>query len=193
MTGDDTPIEVSRLPPGQHAVTDWPILDLGSVPRLDLAAWELTVDGLVENPIRWRWAEFQAQPLFRDTSDMHCVTAWSRFDNRWEGLSARHLLSVVRPRPEARHVLIHSRDGYTTNLSLPVFDDADVLLATTWEGQPLSADHGGPVRVVVPKVYLWKSAKWVKRIEFIERDRPGYWEARGYHNDGDPWTEQRYR
>lgn len=181
-----------RLPPGQHEVRDWPVLDLGIVPRVDTVTWELTVDGLVENPVRWTWADLAAQPAFESVSDMHCVTSWSRFDNRWRGVSARHLLSMVRPKPEARHVVFHAYDGYTTNLALEVFDDGDALLATHWEGQPISRDHGGPVRVIVPKIYLWKSAKWVKRLEFVADDRRGYWEVRGYHNEGDPWREERY-
>ncbi|WP_431859882.1 sulfite oxidase-like oxidoreductase [Azospirillum sp.] len=181
-----------RLPPGQHRTEGWPVLDLGILPRVDRSNWQLTVDGLVENPVTWRWDDLQAQPVFRHVSDIHCVTSWSRYDNHWEGVSARHLLSVVRPAPEARFVLFHSSDGYTTNLPLFVFDDEDVLLATSWEGEPIDRDHGGPVRVVVPKRYFWKSAKWVRRIEFLAEDKRGYWEVRGYHNDADPWKEERY-
>ena len=181
-----------RLPPGQHLTESWPVLDIGVLPRVDRSNWQLAVDGLVENPVTWRWDDLQAQPVFRSLSDIHCVTSWSRYDNRWEGVSARHLLSMVRPRPEARFVLFHSSDGYTTNLPLEVFGAEDALLATTWQGEPIDRDHGGPVRVVVPQRYFWKSAKWVKRIEFLAKDRRGYWETRGYHNEGDPWREQRY-
>ena len=181
-----------RLPPGQHLTESWPVLDLGILPRVDRSNWQLAVDGLVENPVTWRWDDLQAQPVFRSLSDIHCVTSWSRYDNRWEGVSARHLLSVVRPRPEARFVLFHSSDGYTTNLPLEVFGAEDALLATTWQGEPIDRDHGGPVRVVVPQRYFWKSAKWVKRIEFLAEDKRGYWETRGYHNEGDPWREERY-
>lgn len=181
-----------RLPPGQHLTDAWPVLDLGVLPRVDRGNWRLTVDGLVDNPIAWGWDDLQAQPVFHHVSDIHCVTSWSRYDNRWEGVSASHLLSVVRPAAAARFVLFHASDGYTTNLPLAVFDDDDVLLATGWEGQPIDRDHGGPVRVVVPKRYFWKSAKWVKRIEFLAEDRRGYWEVRGYHNEGDPWREERY-
>lgn len=196
-TGRDTPPGKdtdgrNRLPPGQREVRNWPVLDLGVQPDIAPEDWELTVDGLVEHPIRWRWSDFQAQPVFKDVSDIHCVTSWSRFDNHWEGVSARHLLSVVKPKAEATHVIFHSYDGYTTNLKLSMFDDADVLLATTWEGAPIPREHGGPVRVVVPKFYFWKSAKWLRRIEFSDRDQPGFWEVRGYHNEGDPWTEERY-
>lgn len=186
------PINPQRLPPGQREVKNWPVLDLGIQPEIPLDAWELTIDGLVAHPVTWGWADFRTQPPFEDVSDIHCVTAWSRYDNHWEGVSARHILSVVKPRPEARHLVFHSYDGYTTNVALSVFDDADVLLAHSWEGKPISTEHGGPVRVIVPKFYFWKSAKWIKRIEFVAEDRPGFWEERGYHNEGDPWTEQRY-
>ncbi|WP_207460427.1 sulfite oxidase-like oxidoreductase [Azospirillum sp. SYSU D00513] len=192
LTGEQADPSRERLPPGQRRVDDWPVLDLGITPRLDTGNWRLTVDGLVENPVGWRWADFQAQPQERFLSDIHCVTTWSRYDNHWEGVSARHLLSVVRPRPEARFVVCHSADGYTTNLPLDAFADEDVLLATTWEGEPISLDHGGPVRVIVPKLYFWKSAKWITRLELTADDHPGYWEVRGYHNEADPWKEERY-
>lgn len=181
-----------RLPPGQREVRNWPVLDLGVQPEIDLETWELVVDGAVENPIRWRWEEFRAQPMARMVSDIHCVTAWSRYDNRWDGVAALHLLSLARPRAEARHAVFHSYDGYTTNLELADFADEDVILAHSWEGKPLTLDHGGPVRVVVPKRYFWKSAKWVQRIEFAVADKPGFWETRGYHNEADPWKEERY-
>ncbi|AWK88070.1 sulfite oxidase-like oxidoreductase [Azospirillum thermophilum] len=192
LTGTTADPARDRLPPGQRLVEDWPVLDLGVQPRVTTGNWSLTVDGLVENPLRWSWDDFQAQPQERFLSDIHCVTTWSRYDNTWQGVSARHLLSVVRPKPEARFVLFHAYDGYTTNVALEDFAADDVLLATSWEGQPISRDHGGPVRVVVPKLYFWKSAKWVKRIELLAEDRKGYWEVRGYHNHADPWTEERY-
>lgn len=192
LTGASADPRHDRLPPGQHLTAAWPVLDLGIVPNLDPSRWSLTVDGLVERPLQWSWADLTAQPVFRIVTDIHCVTTWSRYDNTWEGVSARHLLDLVRPTPEAAFVLFHSFDGYTTNLPLSAFDDDDTLLATGWEGEPISLDHGGPVRVVVPKLYFWKSAKWVKRIEFLAHDRPGYWEQRGYHNHGDPWREERY-
>lgn len=192
LTGTAADPGRDRLPPGQRLTESWPVLDLGILPRVDTGNWSLTVDGLVENPVRWSWEDFQAQPQVEDVSDIHCVTTWSRYDNRWQGVSAKHLLSVVRPKPEARHLLFHSYDGYTTNLALDAFDDADALLAARWQGEPIDRDHGGPVRVVVPKRYFWKSAKWVKRIEVLAADQPGYWEVRGYHNEGDPWTEERY-
>jgi Sulfite oxidase and related enzymes len=192
LTGETADPQRDRLPPGQRLVEDWPVLDLGIVPRVTTENWTLAVDGLVENPITWSWADFQAQPQERFLSDIHCVTTWSRYDNHWEGIGTRRLLEIVRPKPEARVVVCHSSDGYTTNLPLEAFAAEDALLATTWEGQPISRDHGGPVRVVVPKLYLWKSAKWVKRLEFLASDRRGYWEVRGYHNEADPWKEERY-
>lgn len=191
MTGHAAP-RAQRLPPGQREVKNWPVLDLGVQPEIARDQWQLTIDGLVANPTRWDWTQFNSQPAFSDVSDIHCVTAWSRYDNHWDGVSARHILDVVKPLPEARHIVFHSYDGYTTNVSLSVFDDADVLLAHHWEGQPITTEHGGPVRVIIPKFYFWKSAKWVNRIEFVAEDRPGFWEVRGYHNEGDPWTEQRY-
>ena len=192
LTGETADPAAERLPPGQRLVQNWPVLDLGIKPKIALETWRLTVDGLVENPLSWSWPEFQAQPQVLSTSDIHCVTAWSRYDNRWEGVSARHLLELVRPRPEARHIVFHAHDGYTTNLPLTAFDDEGVLLASKWEGAPLAPEHGGPVRVVVPKLYFWKSAKWVKRLEFVAEDRKGFWEVRGYHNEADPWKEERY-
>lgn len=191
LTGAAAP-RAQRLPPGQREVKNWPVLDLGVQPEVPTDRWALRIDGLVEHPTTWNWADFRRQPAFQDVSDIHCVTAWSRYDNHWEGVSATHVLAVVKPLPAARHVIFHSYDGYTTNVALPVFGDTDVLLAHGWEGKPITTDHGGPVRVIIPKFYFWKSAKWVNRIEFVAEDRPGFWEERGYHNEGDPWTEQRY-
>ena len=181
-----------RLPPGQHLVRDWPVLDLGLLPEVAEKDWRLRVDGLVENAIDWGWDDFLAQPPFSDVSDIHCVTAWSRFDNQWDGVSARHILALAKPKPEARFVVFHSYDDYTTNLPLADFDDDDVLIAHSWQGNKLPREHGGPARAIVPKLYFWKSAKWVKRIEFLARDRPGFWEEHGYHDRGDPWNDERY-
>lgn len=181
-----------RLPPGQRETPDFPVLDLGDQPNLSTRDWNLSVGGMVANPIRWDWATFMAQPQTTITTDIHCVTSWSRYDNAWTGVSARHLLSVVRPKPEAKFLLFRSYDGYTTNLPLARFDDDDVLLAHSWQGKPLDRDHGGPVRAMVPKLYFWKSAKWLRHITFSDRDMPGFWEMRGYHNDGDPWKQERY-
>ncbi|MEO5374543.1 MAG: sulfite oxidase-like oxidoreductase [Alphaproteobacteria bacterium] len=181
-----------RLPPGQRQVRDWPVLDLGVQPSLSLADWRFSVGGAVEAPLSWDWEAFMAQPQVTLTTDIHCVTTWSRFDNQWTGVSARHLLSLVRPRAEARFVVMRSHDGYTTNVPLAAFAAADVLLAHTWQGQPISREHGGPMRAVIPGLYFWKSAKWLRHITVLENDAPGYWEVRGYHNNGDPWSEERY-
>jgi len=192
LTGRRVRPDAERLPPGQRRVENWPILDLGIQPDVPLDRWRLEVDGLVENPIGWNWESFRAQPQFRDVSDIHCVTQWSRYDNRWEGVSAKHLIAVARPKPEAKFLLFTSYDDYTTNLPLADFDDEDVLLAHSWQGKPISRDHGGPVRAIVPKLYFWKSAKWIRRITFMAEDRAGFWEQHGYHRHGDPWTEERY-
>jgi len=181
-----------RLPPGQHVVRDWPVLDLGVQPAVPLDRWELRVFGVVAEQVTWDWAGFQALPQRRETTDIHCVTTWSRYDNQWEGVATRDLLAVVQPKPEARFVVLHSHDGYTTNLPLEDFAAEDAILAHSWQGAPLPVAHGGPMRLIVPHLYLWKSAKWLHRIEVLAGDRPGYWEERGYHDRGDPWTEQRY-
>jgi DMSO/TMAO reductase YedYZ molybdopterin-dependent catalytic subunit len=181
-----------RLPPGQREVKNWPVLDLGVQPDIPPAKWRLDVDGLVETPVSWSWKDFAAQPQARIVSDIHCVTAWSRFDNRWEGVSTRELLELVKPKPQANFVIQHSYDGYTTNVPMEYFASDDVLLACKWEGKPIPREHGGPVRLVLPKLYFWKSAKWLTRLEFVEFDKPGFWELRGYHDRGDPWMEERY-
>jgi DMSO/TMAO reductase YedYZ molybdopterin-dependent catalytic subunit len=182
----------NRLPPGQHITKGWPVLDLGVHPDVALTDWTLTIGGLVQEKVLWSWPQFLEQPHFRSTSDFHCVTTWSTFDNRWEGISFKHILSIVRPLPQVRFVLFSSYDGYTTNLPLEACDDDDVLLTYMWNDQPLPKEHGGPVRVIVPKRYAWKGAKWVKAITFAERDAPGFWEVRGYSQTGLPWEEDRY-
>lgn len=192
LTGGSVTEPLRRLPPGQRETEAWPVLDLGITPELTTVEWSLTVGGAVENPVRWSWADFLAQPQTEITTDIHCVTTWSRFDNSWKGVSARHLLTLVRPHAQARFLMFRSYDGYTTNLPLARFDD-DVLLAHSWQGAPLTREHGGPVRAVIPKLYFWKSAKWLRAITFLTEDSPGYWEARGYHDEGDPWKEERYR
>jgi DMSO/TMAO reductase YedYZ molybdopterin-dependent catalytic subunit len=192
LTGAPDVDHANRLPPGQRIVTNWPVLDLGIQPDVRRDEWRLTIDGAVANPIEWDWATLMAQPGFEDVSDIHCVTQWSRYDNCWAGVSAQHLLSVVRPLPNAAHLVLHGYDGYTTNVRLEDFAADDCLLAHSHDGAPISRQHGGPVRLIMPRYYLWKSAKWLKRIEFLPVDRPGFWETRGYHNQGDPWQEQRY-
>lgn len=192
LTGKTGDRMVERLPPGQRLVETWPVLDLGIQPHIPKEQWSLTIDGLVDNPVVWTWDDFMAQPQFEDVSDIHCVTQWSRYDNRWNGVSTRHILEVVKPRPEVRHVVLHSYDGYTTNVTLEHFSDEDCLVAHTHDGQQITREHGGPARLVIPKFYFWKSAKWIRRIEFVAQDKPGFWEVRGYHNEGDPWNEDRY-
>ena len=192
LTGRVSRPEAERLPPGQHLVRDWPVLDLGEHPAITRENWRLLIGGAVENPAVWEWTDFERQPQTRSLSDIHCVTSWSRYDNEWGGVATRDLLAVVEPTPEAGFVLFHSYDGYTTNLTLEDFAGENALLAHSWQGQPLTRDHGGPVRLVVPHLYFWKSAKWLKRIEFLAEDHPGFWEVNGYHNRGDPWREERY-
>jgi len=181
-----------RLPPGQRLVTDWPVLDLGAEPHVTPEKFRLDVDGVVENKLSLRWDEYLALPRAETLSDIHCVTQWSRYDNLWKGVPARALLGIVKPKPDAKHVIFHSYDGYTTNIRLDQFDQPEVFLADEWEGKPLTRAHGGPVRMLVPRLYLWKSAKWLRRIQFTISDHPGFWEVRGYHNNGDPWLEERY-
>jgi DMSO/TMAO reductase YedYZ molybdopterin-dependent catalytic subunit len=154
--------------------------------------WRLRVEGLVQAPVRLTLPEFMALPQTELVNDIHCVTQWSRYDNQWKGVAARALLEIVRPKPETRHVVFHSFDGYTANLRLEQFDQPDVFLVHEWEGNPLSGAHGGPVRMLIPRLYFWKSAKWLRRIQFTISDHPGFWEQRGYHNNGDPWQEERY-
>jgi DMSO/TMAO reductase YedYZ molybdopterin-dependent catalytic subunit len=192
LTGKMSRPETERLPPGQHLTKDWPTLDLGMTPQVSRERWRLDVYGAVENTIFWNFSEFLGQKQTRFISDIHCVTTWSRYDNQWEGLATHDLLMACRPREEARFVVLHSSDGYTTNLALEDFAAEDALLAHSWSGKPLTMEHGGPVRLVVPHLYFWKSAKWLKAIEFLDKDAPGFWEVRGYHNRGDPWAEQRY-
>jgi DMSO/TMAO reductase YedYZ molybdopterin-dependent catalytic subunit len=192
LTGVRGTRTVDRLPPGQRLVRDWPVLDLGVQPVISRERFRLIVDGLVEAPMVLDWDGLMALPQSEAVSDIHCVTAWSRYDNRWSGVRAIDLLAAVRPRPEAQYVLFQASDGYTTNVPLAAFAADDVMLAHAWDGAPLDRRHGGPLRVVIPKLYFWKSAKWVRRITFAAEDQPGFWETRGYHNHGDPWMEERY-
>jgi DMSO/TMAO reductase YedYZ molybdopterin-dependent catalytic subunit len=192
LTGHTDAAHLSRLPPGQKEVKNWPVLDLGVQPEVKPENWRLQVLGLVENPVALTLPQFHELPQTEIVSDIHCVTAWSLYDNRWQGVTSRALLDLVKPKANARHIVFHSYDGYTTNVKRDVFAEPDVLLAHRWNGLPIAREHGGPVRVVIPKRYFWKSAKWVTRIVFHEEDKPGFWETRGYHNEGDPWKEQRY-
>ncbi len=192
LTGMVSRPEDSRLPPGQHLVKNWPILDLGQTPRVPKEVWRLDIAGLLEKPQSWDWKAYMAQPQTKKISDIHCVTSWSRYDNHWDGVTTHDLLEAVQPHDSVKHVLLTSNDGYTTNLTLEDFASPEAIVAHSWEGEPIPVDHGGPVRLIVPHLYFWKSAKWLRRIEFVERDHPGFWEVRGYHNRGDPWTEERY-
>ncbi len=192
LTGKIGAHGVDRLPPGQRLVENWPVLDLGIQPDVPKSEWTLTVCGDVENPLVWDWAAFESQPQVEDMSDIHCVTQWSRYDNRWQGVSTQHLIEIVKPMPGTTHVLLSSYDGYTTNVELAHFAEADCLIAHAHDGHPISREHGGPARLVIPRYYFWKSPKWLNKIEFANADKPGFWETRGYHNIGDPWLEQRY-
>lgn len=192
LTGRVGRPETDRLPPGQHLVKNWPVLDLGQQPSIALDTWKLEVRGLVETPLTLSWRDFQALEQSTFVSDIHCVTTWSRYDNKWKGVATRDLLDRAMPKTEANYVMLTSYDGYTTNLPLADFAAEDAILATAWEGQPLTADHGGPMRLIVPHLYFWKSAKWLRRIDLMPADRAGFWEMNGYHMFGDPWREQRY-
>lgn len=187
------PEKARRLPPGQSITYKWPVLHTGDAPSIDLATWRLRAWGAVEREVEWSWEEFLALPQTTMTSDMHCVTRWTRLDNRWDGVATRELLARVPVLPDARFVLVHAYGGYTTNLPLESFRAEDSILAHHHEGAPLSVEHGWPLRLVVPRLYLWKSAKWVHGIEFLAKDQLGFWEENGYHARGDPWREERYR
>ncbi len=183
-----------RLPAGQHRTRKWPVLHATTVPALQTEQWAIRIHGLVERPMEFMLAQFRELPRVKVFADFHCVTTWSRLGNLWEGVSVRSLLESAGVLPAARFAVIGGYDnGWTTNVPLSALLDADVLLADLHDGQPIDEDHGGPVRLVVPKLFAWKSAKWVNRIELTEQNIPGYWERAGYHNIGDPWREQRYR
>jgi DMSO/TMAO reductase YedYZ molybdopterin-dependent catalytic subunit len=185
-------VEAGRVPPGQTLTQKWPVLHYGSVPRVDLSRWRFRIFGLVEEPRELTWDEFTALPTASITRDIHCVTTWSRLDNTFTGVPFREVLKLIRPLPSATHVMVHAEYGFTTNLPLADLDRDDVLFATHHDGQELTPEHGWPMRLVVPHLYFWKSAKWVRGIEFIAQDRPGFWERNGYHMRGDPWREERY-
>ena len=181
-----------RLPPGQKLTTGFPVLDLGVQPEIPPSEWKLTLNGLVEKPAALSWSDFNALPQVEDTSDFHCVTTWSRYDCRWSGVAFTTLYELVQPKPEARFVYFTSYDGYSTNVALSACLDDDVLIATQFDGGPLAREHGGPARVIIPKLYAWKGAKFVNAITFLAEDKLGFWEVRGYSNTADPWKEERY-
>lgn len=180
------------VPPGQYVTEKFPVLTYGPTPKIDLNTWRFRVFGLVEEEIEWDWPGFICIGKTTVDSEFHCVTQWSRLQNTWEGVLFSDVMKHVRPKPAARYVMVHCYGGYTTNLPLDVLMDDDVLFAFGHDGEALPADHGGPLRLVVPKRYGWKSAKWVSGLEFMEKDAPGFWEVRGYHMDGDPWKEERF-
>jgi DMSO/TMAO reductase YedYZ molybdopterin-dependent catalytic subunit len=181
-----------RLPPGQSLTLKWPVLHAGSVPRFDAATWDFRVFGLVDAPLRLSWQEFSSLPHAEVLADMHCVTRWSRFDNHWGGILATELMSRVKLQPEARHVMVDAEHGYTANLPLADFLRPTTIFALSHDGEPLPEEHGYPVRLVVPHLYAWKSVKWVRGIELLAREEPGFWEENGYNIYGDPFKEQRY-
>jgi DMSO/TMAO reductase YedYZ molybdopterin-dependent catalytic subunit len=188
-----------RLPIGQHEVKNWPVLDLGEQPTVSLKDWKLEVSGLVEHPFTLKWEDFMTLPQVDDVSDFHCVTTWSRYENHWKGVRFRTIAELAVPMPDAAYVLCTGHDfapashiPYTTNLPLGRAIEDDVLLVHTWEGAPLPAEHGGPCRMITPKLYAWKGAKWIRKIEFLGDDRRGFWEERGYSNTAEPWFNDRY-
>ena len=181
-----------RVPPGQKLTEKWPALHYGSVPDIDISKWEFFITGLVEKEVRLSYQEFLALPQVKVFSDIHCVTGWTKLDNLWEGVSADEIKKLTRILPEARFVMVHAAGGFTTNLTLDDFFQPDVLFAVKHDGKPLTPEHGYPLRLVVPRLYFWKSAKWVIGVEFMAEDKRGFWEENGYHNHGDPWLEERY-
>jgi DMSO/TMAO reductase YedYZ molybdopterin-dependent catalytic subunit len=191
-TLDVRPSDRARIPPGQVRTAKWPVLHYGDVPAVDLATWRFEITGLVERPLRLTWDELRALPTQDTVCDIHCVTRWSRLDNRFTGVGVRQLLALARPTAEATFVMVRAEQGFTTNLPLADFDRPENLLAWQHDGADLTPEHGGPVRLVVPHLYFWKSAKWVRGLELRRSDAPGFWEQNGYHMRGDPWTEERH-
>ncbi|MBI4216921.1 MAG: sulfite oxidase-like oxidoreductase [Chloroflexi bacterium] len=181
-----------RIPPNQYQEQGFPVLHLGPIPTFDPATWDFRAEGLVERPLRLTWEEFRRLPSVVDASDFHCVTGWSRLDNRWEGVRFRAIAELAQVKPQAAFATILAEHGYTTSLPLAELMEEEVLFAWVWEGQPLTPEHGYPLRLVVPQKYAYKSAKWVRGVRFTARQEPGYWEARGYSNTADPWREERY-
>ena len=181
-----------RTPPGQRITKDWPVLHYGGVPRIDPSKWIFEISGLVKKERTLTYQEFLSLPRVTVYSDIHCVTGWSKLDNLWEGVSTSAIKDLVVVLPEAKFALVHAVGGFTTNLSLSDFFESDVLFAVKHNDTALTPEHGYPVRLVVPRLYFWKSAKWVVGVEFMKKDRRGFWESHGYHNRGDPWLEERY-
>jgi DMSO/TMAO reductase YedYZ molybdopterin-dependent catalytic subunit len=188
----DKGLDPARLPPGQYLTEKWPVLHAGTVPQTDLASWDFKVFGEVEEPLTLGYDELQALPQTEVTVDIHCVTRWSRFDTGFKGVHWRELAKLVRPRQTARYVLAHAEQGFTSNVPLEALENDDALIAWEADGEPLEPEHGWPLRLVVPSRYFWKSAKWLRGLELLSSDQPGFWERYGYHNDADFWQEQRY-
>ena len=183
-----------RVPPGQYDTgSGWPVLTAEATPRIEPEQWSVTVDGLVEQPTTWTWDDVHALPDSSYLGDIHCVTTWSKLDVAFRGVSVDLLLDAARPTADAAYVMVHASTGYTTNLPLADLVDGKAWLVWEYDGKPLPREHGGPVRLLVPHLYFWKSAKWVSRLEVMQHDRPGFWEQNGYHDRGDPWLEQRYQ
>jgi DMSO/TMAO reductase YedYZ molybdopterin-dependent catalytic subunit len=189
---EDLGIDPSRLPAGQYHTKRFPVLHAGSVPKVDLDEWDFTIDGLVGDPKRWTWDEVVSMPSSEIVADIHCVTKWSKFDTRWEGIPVRDIWAQIDPAPEATHVMVNAYHGFTANLPIEDFLSADALFAHTFDGEPLDPEHGYPMRLVVPHLYFWKSVKWVRGFTLMSEDAPGFWERNGYHMYGDPFKEQRY-
>lgn len=181
-----------RIPPGQKATEKWPVLHYGSIPDIDISKWTFTISGLVANEIKLSYSEFSSLERVKVLSDIHCVTTWSKMDNIWDGVSSTTIKGMAQILPEARFVIVHAAGGFTTNLALDDFLETDVLFVLKHNDEILTPEHGYPVRLVVPRLYFWKSAKWVTGVEFVTEDKPGFWESHGYHNHGDPWQEERY-
>ena len=185
-------LDPSRLPPGQYLTEKWPVLHAGSVPQVDLATWDFRVYGEVDNPISLSYDALRSLPQTEITTDIHCVTRWSRFDTSFRGVHWRDLAELVRPRDSARFVVAHAEQGFTSNVPLEALEDDNALVAWETDGEPLTPDHGWPLRLVVPSRYFWKSAKWLRALELLDHDQPGFWERYGYHNEADFRQEQRY-
>ena len=188
----DAGYDPARLPPGQYLTEKWPVLHAGTVPKVDLATWDFRVWGEVENPIQLSWDELRQLPSTEVTVDIHCVTRWSRFDTTFRGVHWRDVAELVRSKPSARFVVAHAEQGYTSNLPLETIEAEDALIAYEADGEPLTPDHGWPLRLMVPSRYFWKSAKWLRGLELLDHDQPGFWERYGYNNNADYWKEERY-
>jgi DMSO/TMAO reductase YedYZ molybdopterin-dependent catalytic subunit len=185
-------LDPTRLPPGQYLTEKWPVLHAGSVPKTELATWDFKVFGEVEEPVTLTYDGLQALPQTEVTIDIHCVTRWSRFDTSFRGVHWRELAKLVRPKPSAHFVVAHAEQGFTTNVPLAALEDDEALIAWEADGHALEPEHGWPLRLVVPSRYFWKSAKWLRGLELLPSDHPGFWERYGYHNDADYWQEERY-